>query len=318
MMLRLTVMAIALLLLHGAAGAGDPVAMIASFRKPQGEVKVKFPGDKAWTDAALFMELREDDLVRVAGPGEVVVLYMKGSGTATVTAANSPLRIKAPPAPASDRLGTMIGAVSEVFLGKKKPPAYVQLGGRAGPASESQGPVIIAPRTTRLLPAPIVFEWTGPDTLYGLTLTSADGTILWSHADVRPGRFRYPDTAPPLRAGAKYSWTLGTDGRYPDQTVQFEIVGEAEAARVASLLAELEPGALNTYPSPTVALLRSGVLFREGLHDAARRELQAAIERDSTDPALHHFLGHVLNEVGLSALAADAFSRAQALLAGGS
>jgi hypothetical protein len=318
MMLRLSAMTIALLLLQGAAGAGDPVAMIASFRKAQGEVKVKFPGDKAWTDAALFMELREDDLVRVAGPGEVVVLYMKGSGTETVTAANSPLKIKAPPAPTSDRLGSMISAVSEVFLGKKKPPAYVQLGGRAGPASESQGPVIVAPRTTRLLPAPLVFEWTGPDTLYALTLTTADGTVLWSQTDVRPGRFRYPDTAPPLPTGAKYSWTLSTDGRYPDETAQFEIVGEAEAARVVTLLAELEPGALNAYPSSTVALLRSGVLFREGLHDAARRELQAAIAQDSTDPALHHFLGHVFTEVGLSALAADAFGRAQTLLAGGS
>jgi Flp pilus assembly protein TadD len=127
--------------------------------------------------------------------------------------------------------------------------------------------------------------------------------------------FAYPSTAPELEPGTRYGWRLGTEGRYRDEEASFEIATAEDAQRIRGLLAELDGAGLGTTPPATVALLRAGLLLREGLADAARRELLAAIAKDGSDPTLYHFLGHVYDRLGLRERARDAFREAQAVSA---
>jgi hypothetical protein len=306
---------LAVSLLESAAWAGDPVAILTAIRKGQGAVKVKFPGDRDWTDADLLMELRENDVVSAAGRAEATVVYLKGASTQAVTAANSPLVVHVPPDAGGSAIANLAASFAEAFVGKKKPPAYVAAGGRGrGLAVDDGSPRIVAPRDSRFLPGPIVFEWTGPDVPYTATVFGPGERVLWT-GPVSGRAFTYPSTAPELEPGHRYAWRLGTEGRYRDEDAFFDIVTPDEARRIQGLLAEVDATRGATTPPATVALLRAGLLLREGFADVARRELLAAIERDGGDPTLHHMLGHVYDRLGLRDRATAAFREAQAVSA---
>ena len=303
--------------LPAAGWAGEPVAVLINARGGQGEVHVRASGDARWNEATLFLELREHDEIRVTGQAEADVFYLKASKPETVTAAKSPYTIRALPASStgSTRVDLVAERLAAMFLrlSKEKPPVYVQLGGRGREAQEGAAPVIVGPRATRLFSAPTLFEWIGPDGLYTVTVMGVDGKVVWVSPPTVAFRVNYPDSAPLLLYGAKYTWRLGTEGRFADEEAAFEILPLPDVMRIRQLLDDLGTPAAGGVSS-TSALLRAGLLFQEGLYEVARLELLVGLADRPEDPSLLYLLGHVYEQMGLQERATDSFLRAEAAM----
>lgn len=294
--------------------AADPVAVLTEFRSGSGEVRVRLAGESAWTAPQPLLALRPGDQVRVSGDGRAVVVFSGGRAPQTVTGATSPFTVTAPGGGSGgDRVHALVGSVSQYLFGKQDKPAYVSLYAPLTTRSARvPPPVLLSPRQTRLLPGPVTFEWSGAETLrYHVRLFSPEG-LLWERSNLRRQPVPYPADAPPLKPGVRYAWELHAE-RHPVQRGEFEIVEPGEARRVTEELGLLTPATLKGQPPSTVTLIRAGLLAREGLYDAARRELQQGIAGDPNEPSLHQLLGHVYDHMGMKELAADAFDEARYL-----
>lgn len=299
--------AIGLLLLQGVAWAAEPVAVLTELRMGQGEGQVKFAGEADWMAPQLLLALQPGDQLRAAGDGQAIVMFIGGHGAQTVPSANSPFTIQAPTGETSaENVRGVLASVMQFLLRQRKATTYHPLTVR----KTHQPPVILSPRESRLLPGPVTFEWAGPDRVrYSIRVLGPQG-LLWEQGDLPRQRCNYPETAPALRAGGRYSWELAARG-YPVQRTQFERLPSAEVERIHAALALLEPGMLPGYPQNTMVLLRAGLLFQERLYHEARREVLAGIAAAPEEPTLHLLLGRVNEWVGLKDLAAEAFAEAR-------
>lgn len=297
----------------GVAWAAEPVAVITEVRTGQGEVRVKLAGEADWKAPQPLLSLRPGDQVRAAGEGRVVLIFAGGRGTQVVSAANSPFTVQAPGPGGGERATGVLGSVTGALFGKQDKPAYVSAFVPLSTRSlRVPPPTLISPRETRLLPGQVRFEWAGSDLVrYRIRVFGPDG-LLWEQADLPRLVVPYPPTAAPLEPGRRYAWELHAE-RQPVQRAEFEIVARADASRIRSGLASLEPAALPGYSPTTVVLMRAGFLLQEGLYQDARRELLDGIAASPTEPGLHHLLGHVYDRAGMRALAVDAFDEARFL-----
>lgn len=298
-----------LLLVQGVAWGGEPVAVITEIRLGKGEVRVKRAGEVIWKAPQPLLALRPGDQVRASGDGQAVLVFTGGRGTQIVSQSNSPLTVEAPTAETgTEKVRALLAGVTQFLLGQQKQLTYQSLSVR----SLRQPPLILSPRDTLLLPGSVTFEWAGSDHLrYSIRVFGPEG-LLWEQASLPRQPLGYPASAPALRAGVRYTWELEAPG-HPVQRAQFQLLPSADAARVQAALALLEPATLTGYPRSTVALMRAGLLFQEGLHHEARRELLVGIAADRDQPTLHLLLGNVYERIGLKDLAAQEFEEAQFL-----
>lgn len=107
-------------------------------------------------------------------------------------------------------------------------------------------------------------------------------------------------------------WELRAEG-HPADRAQFEVVPDAETARIDSELALLKPGDMSGFPSSTVALMRAGLMFEEGLYQKALEELLAGAAANPDEPTLKFMIGHVYDRMGLRYQATQAFTAARTL-----
>ena len=223
-----------------------------------------------------------------------------------MTSANSPYAVQTPAAEAGpEKAGALVSRITQFLLGQPKPASYRHLIVR-----KPRQPTIIAPREGKVLPAPVIFEWAGPERLrYGVRVLGSQGRV-WEQANLPRRPLSYPETAPILRGGAQYTWELEAKG-HPTQRATFHILTAAEADRVQEALALLQAGVGPGYPPNTAVLLRAGLLYQEGLYHEARRELLDGIAAAPGEPTLHVLLGHVYERVGLKELAAETFEEAK-------
>ena len=124
-------------------------------------MQVKTAGASAWTAPQPLQVLREGDQLRATADARLVVLYHAGGAVLTVTAANSPLTVGAPPAGPSGQAGAVAAGVAQFLVGKQGPQTYRRAASRSIDAAEDA--VMLAPRETRLMPGPVTFEWEGPE-----------------------------------------------------------------------------------------------------------------------------------------------------------
>ncbi|HET7876613.1 MAG TPA: hypothetical protein VFN71_13915 [Methylomirabilota bacterium] len=283
-----------------AALAEEPVAVVTEIRAERGQVQVKRVGESEWRPTQPLLALRPGDQLRAAGEGRAVVVFTGGRGSQTVSAANSPLTVEAPKGqPASEKLRGVLGGVTDFLVGRQKPLDSLPLAVR-----EVRPPrvAILSPRDTRLLPGPVVFEWSGSNTLpYRVHLSGPQG-VLWEQANLPRKPLEYPAGAPALAPDVRYAWELEAPG-HPAQRAEFEILRDGAARAIRGDLELLTPAGLPGYPASSVALMRAGFLFRERLHAQARRELLQAIAADPDEPTLHLLLGQVYERIGLRELA---------------
>jgi len=311
------VFTIALLAGLGAPGivrAAEPVAVLSEIRPGQGEIRVKLAGETDWKAPQPLLSLRPGDQVRASADARAVILFMGGRAPQGVSAGNSPFTVAAPSrAGGGERVQTLVSSVTQFLVGKQDKPAYVSLYVPLSTRSvRLPPPSLLAPRETRLLPGPVTFEWSGPDSLrYMIRVFGPEG-LLWEQGGLPRQPVQYPAAAPALRAGQRYAWELHAE-RQPVQRAEFEILPSPDAGRVQQALALLAPAALPGQPGSTLALLRAGFLAQEGLYQDARKELLAAIAAEATEPSLHQLLGHVYDGMGMKDLAADSFDEARYL-----
>lgn len=305
--------ALGVALLCAPAWSSDPVAYITEIqRKGEGTAVVTRSGETQSQPAQPLLVLRRGDEVRVSGDVGVVLLYHAGTGTQTVTRSNSPFIVQAPTVVrTNDRLQVLVATVGQVFLNQQSAPVYRRLSVRGGEAATTV-PVLLSPRSTLIFPGPVTFEWTGGgQTSYGVRLLGSQG-LIWEERDVTRPRVAYPAGAPPLTEGGRYTWEVQTPGQ-PPQRSDFEVISQADAARIREALDTLKVAAREGYSPGTVPLMRAAVLLDEGLYADARRELQAAIESNRAEPAYYSLLGYIYQRIGLRAYAVDASERALTL-----
>jgi hypothetical protein len=298
-----------LLTVHGLAWAADPVAYITEIQRKGGEVRVKAAGESDWKAPRPLLALRPGDQLQAEGAARIVVLFHAGAGTKTVTSASSPFTIAAPAGSGGggDQLKNVTASVSQFLLGKQDAPQYRRLSTRG----LTVDPLIISPRHTRVFPAELSFEWEGSDRLrYTLRIVGPQG-VVWEQTGLPRQPVVYPASAPPLTPGVPYRWELEAPG-HPVERTQFEVLTDADAARIRGALGALERA--EGYSPGTLIVMRSALLFEEGLFDEARRQLERAVAAQPDEPNLRLLQGHVYQRVGLNGKAAEAFDRVKALM----
>ncbi|HYE91342.1 MAG TPA: hypothetical protein VEA38_09995 [Terriglobales bacterium] len=300
------VVAIAALTLLSAcpAAADDAAAFVTEITGlARGTAEVK-RGAAAWAPAEPLAALRAGDTVRTTGEGRVVIIHHPGGAPVTITAATSPHVVqRAQPRRGEQQMRVITTGLVEFFIGKQSLPSYRRAVSRdAGPPP----PGIVSPRHTRLFGGPVVFEWQGPADAYALRVLGPQGEEVWRTETRQSLQTVYPLSAPPLQPGVRYTWELTRHGAVVERS-SFELLTEGDARRVYQALEALSRGAPDLPPG-TLTVLRTAILFDEGLFVEARRELERAAGAD--DPTIQLLLGHVYHQIGLEDRAAVAFARA--------
>ncbi|MBI3637621.1 MAG: hypothetical protein HY216_15625 [Candidatus Rokubacteria bacterium] len=298
---------VAILLGGSPAWADDPVAFVSEIhRSGKGEAAIK-PANADWKPVQPLMPVHAGDQVRAAGGHSVVLLYRGGAGAQKVSASNSPFTVAAAPSARGEQARLVTKAVTDFMSLRQPPPTYRQAATRAG----GDALTIVSPRQTRLLRGAPTFEWDGPAGLtYAIRVLGPDG-VVWSATALPRKPVTYPASAPALKDGVQYTWELEPAG-VPAQRASFEILSEADAARVRDTLAAVAATGKG-YPRATLTLMRVAVYIDERLYQEARRELDAAAAADREEPTLQQALGHVYEKTGVSTRAVAAFDRAAKL-----
>jgi hypothetical protein len=293
------------------AQTGETAAVITELKPGRGRVEVKAAAGGDWKPARPLLALRAGDAVRTTDNASAVVLLSGGRGTVRVDGASGPLTVPAAAAAAGQgqKARALVQASLGFLAGTTKESSQAVLATR----SATRPPIILSPRNGRVLPETLAFEWLGSRfTHYTLRVAGPAGPVI-ERRDVTGARWEYPADAPALAPGVRYTLQVTAPG-HPPQEAWFELADPERARAVAGDLAGLEQE-LGASVSPTSrAVLRAGLLAREGfLHDA-RRVVIAALVTDPDEPTLHLLLGDVYTRTGLTDLAAESFDEAQFLM----
>jgi len=291
------------------AQSAETAAVITELKPGRGRVEVRPAAGGDWKPARPLLALRVGDQMRTSDNASAVVLLSGGRGTVRIEGVSGAFTV---PSAAAAGQGQKARALVEASLGflagttKESSQAVLATRGAARP------PVIVSPRNGRVLPETLAFEWLGSRFgRYTVRVVGPAGPVV-EKREVTGARWEYPADAPALSSGVRYTLQVTAAG-HPAQDAWFEVVDAERARAVASDLAGLEQE-LGPSVSPTSrAVLRAGLLAREGfLHDA-RRVVVTALAADRDEPTLHLLLGDLYTRTGLTELAAESFDEAQYL-----
>ena len=292
------------------AQTGETAAVITEIKPARGRVEVKAAAGGDWRPARPLLALRAGDVVRATEDASAVVLLSGGRGSVRVAGAAGTLTV---PGVATAGQGQKAKALVEASLGflagttKESSQAVLATRTMARP------PVILSPRNGPVLPEALAFEWLGSRfARYTVRLVGPSGPVV-ERREVTGARWEYPADAPALAANTRYTLQV-TAGGQPTQEAWFELVDAARARAVADDLAGLEQELGTGVPPTSKAVMRAGLLAREGLLHDARRVVIIALDADRDEPTLHLLLGDLYTRTGLTALAAESFDEAQFLM----
>lgn len=292
------------------AQTAETAAVVTEIKPGRGRVEVKPAGGSDWRPARPLLALRAGDMVRTTENASVVVLLSGGRGTARVEGAAGSFTVPGAAAAGQGQKAKALVEASLGFLaGTTKEAAQAVLATR----SVARPPVIVSPRNGRVLPEALAFEWLGSRfTRYAVRVVGPAGPVV-ERREVTGARWEYPADAPALSPNVRYTLQVTAVG-HPPQEAWFEVVDGERARAVAGDLAGLEQE-LGASVSPTSrAVLRAGLLAREGLLHDARRVVVTGLAADRDEPTLHLLLGDLYTRTGLTDLAAESFDEARFLL----
>jgi hypothetical protein len=272
-------------------------------------VEVKAAGAD-WKPARPLLALRAGDMVRASDDAKAAVLLSGGRG---------PVRIEGPsgaftvPTPAAAGQGQKARALVEASLGFLAGTTRESSQAVLATRSAARPPIIVSPRNGRVLPEPLAFEWLGSRYSHYLVRVMGPAGPVVDRREVAGARWTYPTDAPALTPGVRYTLQV-VAGSQPAQEAWFEVVDAERARAVASDLAGLEQELGGSVSPTSRAVLKAGLLAREGfLHDA-RGVVVAGLAADRDEPTLHLLLGDIYTRTGLTDLAAESFDEANYLL----
>jgi len=302
----------ALLALAGPAAAqtGETAAVITEIKPARGRVDVKPAAGGDWRPARPLLALRAGDVVRTTENASAVVLLSGGRGTMRVEGAAGTLTVPGATAAGQGQKAMALVEASLGFLaGTTKESSQTVLATR----SAARPPVILSPRNGPVLPEALAFEWLGSRfNRYTVRLVGPTGPVV-DRREVTGPRWEYPVDGPALAPNVRYTLQV-TSGGQPTQEAWFEVVDAARARAVAGDLTTLEQELGTGVPVTSRAVMRAGLLAREGLLHDARRVVVAALDADRDEPTLHLLLGDLYTRTGLGTLAAESFDEAQFLM----
>jgi hypothetical protein len=292
------------------AQTAESAGVITEIKAARGRVEVKAAAGGDWRPARPLLALRAGDVVRTTEDASAVVLLSGGRGTVRVAGAAGSLTV---PGVAAGGQGQKAKALVEASLGflagTTKESSQAVLATR----SKARPPVILSPRNGRALPDGLAFEWLGSRfSRYTVRLVGPRGPVI-ERREVTGPRWEYPADAPALVPNTRYTLQI-TAGAQPMQEAWFEVVDAARARAVADDLTALDQELGSAAPATSKAVMRAGLLAREGLLHDARRVVVAALDADRDEPTLHLLLGDLYTRTGLTELAAESFDEAQFLL----
>jgi len=292
------------------AQTAETAAVITELKPGRGRVEVKVAAGGDWKPARPLLALRAGDAVRTTDNASAVVLLSGGRGTVRVEGASGTFTVPGGAAPPQgQKARTLVEASLGFLAGTTRESSQAVLATR----SATRPPTIVSPRNGRVLPETLAFEWLGSRfTHYTVRVAGPAGPVI-ERREVTGARWEYPADAPALAPGVRYTLRVAAPGHAP-QEAWFELADAERARAVAGDLAGLEQE-LGASVSPTSrAVLRAGLLAREGfLHDA-RRVVVAALVTDPDEPTLHLLLGDLYTRTGLTDLATESFDEAQFLM----
>jgi len=287
------------------AQSQEAVAVITELKLNRGDVQIRMPGKKAPEKPAPLQSLYAGTQVVASKDASVVVLFTEGMKTVTIDEKNSPFEIK-PAEAKTGQAGASMKQVAGLLLGKKKPPTYVALAVRGG----KQSPTLIAPRESKLMTELPTFKWMGMDMQPGTLRVYGPEGLLWSAENISLTQIKYPASAPRLRPGVEYSWSIEKKG-FPAEKARFKILTPEEARSVQEQLKSLE--SVGGIPKTTRAILKANLLISHELFYEAREILAEAVAADPDEPTIHLLLGETYDKTGLKSLALDEYGEAQFL-----
>ena len=292
------------------AQTGETAAVITEIKPAKGRVEVKPAAGGDWRPARPLLALRAGDVVRTTEDASAVVLLSGGRGTMRVAGAAGTLTVPAVSAAGQgQKAKTLVEASLGFLAGTTKESTQAVLATR----SVARPPVILSPRNGPVLPEALAFEWLGSRfARYTVRLVGPSGPVV-ERREVTGPRWEYPADAPALAPGARYTLQV-TAGGQPAQEAWFEVVDAARASAVAGDLTALEQELGTGVPPTSKAVMRAGLLARDGLLHDARRVVIIALDADRDEPTLHLLLGELYTRTGLANLAAESFDEAQFLL----
>ena len=292
------------------AQTAETAAVITEIKPAKGRVEVKPAAGGDWRPARPLLALRTGDIVRTTEDASAVVLLSGGRGTMRLAGAAGTLTVPAVSAAGQgQKAKTLVEASLGFLAGTTKASTQAVLATR----SVARPPVILSPRNGAVLPEALAFEWLGSRfARYTVRLVGPNGPVV-ERREVTGPRWEYPADAPALTPGARYTLQV-TAGGQPAQEAWFEVVDAAPTRAVAGDLTALEQELGTGVPPTSKAVMRAGLLAREGLLHDARRVVVAALDTDRDEPTLHLLLGDLYTRTGLANLAAESFDEAQFLL----
>ena len=293
-----------------AAQTGETAAVITEIKPARGRVDVKPAAGGDWRPARPLLALRAGDVVRTTENASAVVLLSGGRGTMRVEGAAGTFTVPGLTAAGQGQKAKALVEASLGFLaGTTKESSQAVLATR----SAARPPVILSPRNGRVLPEALTFEWLGSRfKRYTVRLVGPSGPVV-ERREVTGPLWEYPADAPALAPNVRYTLQV-TSGGLPTQEAWFEVVDAARGRAVAGDLTALEQELGAAVPPTSRAVMRAGLLAREGLLHDARRVVVAALDADRDEPTLHLLLGDLYTRTGLTDLAAESFDEAQFLL----
>jgi hypothetical protein len=280
-----------------AAQGGETVGIITESKPGRGRVEVKAAAGGDWRPATPLLALRAGDSVRASDDALAVVMLAGGRGVVRVQAANSPVVLAAP--------GGADGKAD-----KARALVESSLGFLSRTTKEAPRRILATPRGSLVRPEGLAFEWVGSARArYAVRLSGPAGPVF-ERAGVPGTRLPYPDDAPALQAGGRYTVEVRAAGQAA-QRAEFEVL-DAEAVRaIARDLGDLDAALGAGAPASSAAVMRAGYLADRRLYHEARDMLLRALRADPEEASLFVLLGNVYERTGLPAQAGEAFEEAQ-------
>lgn len=286
------------------AQSQEAVAVITELKFNRGEVQVRLPGKKAPERAAPLQSLYAGSQIVASKDASAVILFTEGMKTVTVDEKNSPYEVK--PSAKGGPSGAGMKQVASLLLGKKKPPTYIPLAVRGG----KQLPTLVSPRETKLMTDSPTFKWMGMEMQPGTLRVYGPEGLLWAAENIALTQLKYPSSAPRLKPGIEYSWSIEKKG-FPAVKASFRILTPEEAKPVQEQLRSLE--AAGGVSKTTLAILKASLFVSHGLFSEARETLAEAVNADPDEPTIHLLLGETYEKSGLKTLALEEYGEAQFL-----
>jgi tetratricopeptide (TPR) repeat protein len=285
-----------------AASAEDAVGLITEIKLNRGGVQIRLPG-KNWQKPAPLQSVYAGTQIQTTKDATAVLLYTDGMKSITVDEKNSPFEVKIVPSKA----GPGVKEIAAALIGKQKPPNYAALAVRGG----NQPPVLLAPRNTKIITSAPIFQWMGMERKPGTVRVYGPDGVIWSAENVSLTQMKYPASAPSLKPGVEYYWTIEKQG-VAAAKVRFELLDPAAAKAAEEELASVQKA--SGISQTTAALLQGGLYAARGLFSDARAVLMEAIKRDPDEPTLHFLLADVYDKTGLKNMAAEEYGESDFLL----